>query len=99
MISSAIFILPLKAMRGLIPSRHENASSRLGKRDRAPELMRGKARVALERNTNRVKFSSSRFGLSRMFHDCAWPRNTWLPGQHMQDSRYRRIDPPGSSLA
>ena len=39
--------------------------SALGKRDRAPELMRGKACVAIERHTNLDEFHSLRLGISR----------------------------------
>ena len=40
---------------GVIPSGDSVNSSPLGKRDRAPELIRGKARVASERQTNRTQ--------------------------------------------
>ena len=48
----------------LIPSCVEDDSSRLGKRDRAPELTRGKARVALERGTTCDGFLSLQVGMN-----------------------------------
>ncbi len=49
----------------LIPIGDELASSPIGKRDRAPELMRGKARVASERPTTGNELASSSIGLTR----------------------------------
>ena len=47
----------------LIPTCVECNSSQVGKRDRAPELMRGKARVASERQTTRNESLSFRVGI------------------------------------
>ena len=49
----------------MIPTCVECTSSRVGKRDRAPELMRGKARVASERQTTRHESYSLRVGMRR----------------------------------
>ena len=49
----------------LIPTCVECNSSQVGKRDRAPELMRGKGRVAFERRTTGNGFRSLPVGISR----------------------------------
>ena len=53
----------------LIPTCDECNSSRVSKRDRAPEQSRGKARVASGRQTTRNEFHSSRVDITR--HDAA----------------------------
>ncbi len=75
----------LKDFKPLIPTCVACNSSRVGKRDRAPEQSPGKARVASGRQTTRDESLSLRLGIG--------PRRSNRPAQFMPSSREAAIRP------